>query len=138
MHKKLSVFLGFMILMFGFLKFFEPFKTWYSVQIQTSGLPEASYLFGIFGEMTVGFILLFSFFIKNERFKFNLLSIGSLGLIAIMCVATYVHLLPDVPAEVLPMKIKPPVIPVLFLLATIYNLYLTLVPRFFLKAVNHE
>jgi hypothetical protein len=126
MHKKLSVTLGFMIFTFGFLKFFEPFRTWYVIQIQTSGLSEASYFAGIFGEMVVGLILMSSLFLKNEKFKYDLSIIGSLGLIGIMSVAIYVHLLPEVPAEVLPMNIKPPVIPILFLLATMYNIYLAL------------
>ena len=125
MHKKLSITLGFLIFMFGFLKFFNPFQTWYIIQIQTSQLPEISYFSGIFGEMLVGALLMFGFFIQNEKWKLNFIKLGSLGLIGIMCVAIYVHLIPEVPAEVLPMKIKAPVIPGLFLLAAIYNFYLS-------------
>lgn len=136
MLKKLSISLGFMIFMFGFLKFFSPFKTWYSIQIQTSGLPEVSYAFGIISEMIVGIMLMSGPFVQNEKLKLSLLRFGSLGLIGIMCVAIYVHLLPDVPGEVLPMKIKPPIIPVLFLLATIYNLYLSVVPKGSLQRVK--
>lgn len=126
MHKKLSLFLGFMIFMFGFLKFFDPFKTWYAVQIQTSGLPEISYYSGLIGEMIIGALLISGPLQKNDKIKFNLLAIGSLGLITVMFVATYVHLLPQVPAEVLPMKIKPPIIPIVFLMMAAFNFYLTL------------
>ncbi|MFP5384525.1 MAG: DoxX family membrane protein [Bacteriovoracia bacterium] len=133
MHKKISVSLGAMILMFGLLKFVDPFKTWYSVQIQTSGLPEISYFSGIIGEIVVGLLLIFPFFLKNEKFKFQILSLASSALVVMMVVATYVHLLPAVPAEVLPLKIKPPVIPIIFLFAAGYNLYLSFALRLSLE-----
>jgi len=47
---------------------------------------------------------------------------ASLSLIVMMCVATYVHLQPNVPASVLPLGIKPPVIPLSFLLLAAGNL----------------
>src|SRR5262245_66285681 len=37
-----SIFLGTVIFLFGFLKFFEPFKTWFHIQIANSGLPPLS------------------------------------------------------------------------------------------------
>jgi hypothetical protein len=39
-----------------------------------------------------------------------------------MLVATYVHLQPDVPAEVLPLGIKPPLIPLSFLALSVWEL----------------
>jgi hypothetical protein len=122
----LSIILGFMIFMFGFLKFVDPFKTWYAVQIQTSGLPDSSYYAGIFGELIVGILLISSYWIASPKLKFTLSTLGSFMLVGILSVAIYVHLLPQVPAEVLPMKIKPPFVPILFLTATIVNIYLSL------------
>ena len=37
--KPLSLFLGVLIFMFGFLKFFQPFHGWFEIQIQQSHLP---------------------------------------------------------------------------------------------------
>jgi hypothetical protein len=42
-------------------------------------------------------------------------------MICMMAVAMYVHWQPGIPAEVLPMKIKPPVIPGMFLLMGVLN-----------------
>lgn len=133
MYKKLSIFLGLIIFIFGFLKFFEPFQTWYSIQIQTSGLSEASYYSGIVGEMLIGLMLMLSGFVRTERLKLLLSGFGSLGLVGIMCVAIYVHLIPEVPAEVLPLGVKPPVIPILFLLAGGYNFCLAIFKRMSLR-----
>ena len=38
-----SIFLGTAIFMFGFLKFFDPFQTWFHIQIAKSGLPPFSF-----------------------------------------------------------------------------------------------
>lgn len=126
MAKKLSLFLGVMILIFGVLKFVDPFRSWYLAQIETSGLPQTSYLMGIVGEILVGLLLIVPSFLNNKKVKIYSIVAGSAGLIGIMIVAVYVHLLPAVPAEVLPLKIKPPIIPLVVLLATIYNLYQTI------------
>jgi hypothetical protein len=52
-----------------------------------------------------------------------------LGLIVNMCVAIYVHLQPNVPAEVLPLGIKPPFIPLSFLALAVWELVLVTLPR---------
>lgn len=129
MSNILSISLGVMIFLFGVLKFDDPFGTWYSVQIQTSGLPEFSYYLGIVGEIVVGIGLILSYFMKNEKWKRGLSSVGSLSLFVMMVVAIYVHLLPAVPAEVLPLKIKMPVIPAVVLVAAAMNFYLSIAPR---------
>lgn len=48
--KTLSIFLGVLIFMFGFLKFFQPFYGWFEIQIQKSGLPYEAILLGKLGE----------------------------------------------------------------------------------------
>lgn len=136
MHKKLSASLGLIIFMFGFLKFFAPFKAWYSIQIQTSGLSGNSYYFGIIGEILIGLVLLLSVAIRKESLKFQLSGIGSLGLVGVMGVAIYVHLVPEVPAEVLPLGLKSPVIPLLFLFAGGHNLYLSIIGSRSLRRVR--
>jgi hypothetical protein len=115
---RLGFFLGAVIFLFGFLKFFEPAHSWFEVQIANSGLPAPSFYMGIAGELGTGLALLVSFFARRRLGDArHLLSAGAcLSLIVIMCVATYVHLQPNVPAAVLPIGIKPPVIPLSFLM----------------------
>ena len=114
--------------MFGVLKFVSPFKDWYSVQIANSELGQLSYVMGILGEISVGttLILCVLFRQKISAKTFDLLANASfVAIIVMMLTAVYVHLHPNVPAEVLPLKIKPPYIPVLFLLIALSNIVLT-------------
>ena len=119
-----SRFLGTVIFMFGFLKFFEPFHTWFHTQIATSGLPPSCIPVGIAGELAIGLSLLLasSFRRKLETLFTPLVAVASAGLIVNMAVAIYVHLQPAVPAAVLPLGIKPPLIPLVFALLAGLNL----------------
>jgi hypothetical protein len=118
-----SILLGSMSLAFGLLKFTDPFQTWYATQIETSGLPSIAYSMGIGGEIVTGLLLLMpwlpSFSATSNKISL-LAGHGSLGII--MIVACYVHLLPNVPADVLPLKIKPPFIPLVVLAYTVFNM----------------
>jgi len=111
----------------GFLKFFDPFKSWYSAQIAHSGLGDVSYALGIGGEMAVGLVLL-TVLRRPYPGSFRIFSwtvIGSSALVmGMMAVGIYVHLHPSVPAEVLPLKIKPPYIPAGFMLLALLNAWL--------------
>lgn len=113
----LGLFLGGTIFLFGFLKFFDPFHSWFATQIANSGLPTPSFAMGIAGEMGTGLALLGSFLARKRLTdaRHVISAAACLSLIVIMCVATYVHLQPGVPAAVLPLGIKPPVIPLSFL-----------------------
>lgn len=73
---------------------------------------------GKLGEMAVGVLFLSPWFLRllDGNRKTQLLIVACFGLIVEMLVATYVHQQPDVPADVLPLGIKPPVLP-LFVLA---------------------
>jgi hypothetical protein len=104
--------------MFGFLKFFQPFRGWFEIQIQQSHLPHESILAGKVAEMITGFLFLLPWFWKSltARSRDQLLLVACLILFTQMGVAIYVHLQPGVPASVLPLGIKPPVIPVVVLL----------------------
>ncbi len=120
-----SMFLGSTIFLFGFLKFFNPFRTWFDVQIAKSGLPRFSIPMGIAGEMSIGLSLLSASCLrrKSSNLYGPIVSAASAALIANMGGATYVHLQPEVPANVLPLKIKPPFIPLFFMWLAAVNIF---------------
>ena len=70
---------------------------------------------GIIGEISIGLSLLSAFRLRRKCSPLAnpLTSAASAALMANMAGATYVHLHPEVPAEVLPLRIKPPFIPLL-------------------------
>ena len=123
-----SMFLGVFMFLFGFLKLIEPFRTMFDIQITKSELPRFSIPMGKAGEMAIGLGLLLPtcFRQKIPNLYSPIVVVASAGLIVNMGIATYVHLQPEVPANVLPLGIKPPFIPrfVLFLAAVnLYQLY---------------
>lgn len=122
--KVTSWFLGISMFMFGFLKFFNPFKAWYTLQISGSGLSSTSYIMGIAGELTIGIVLLYCMIRWNSinlKLRTLLLAGSSIVIVVMMVTGIYVHLQPDVPADVLPLKIKPPYIPAFFMLLGVWN-----------------
>ncbi len=114
----LSLFLGVLMFMFGFLKFFQPIQGWFDIQIQQSHLPHEAILGGKLGEMVTGCLFLLPRLRRSlpAKRKDQVLLLACLMLVTQMCVAIYVHLQPGVPASVLPLGIKPPVIPGVVLL----------------------
>jgi len=114
----LSLSLGILMFMFGILKFFQPFHNWFDVQIQQAHLPHEAILAGKLTEMLTGIFFLVPWFLKSSTAKrrAQLILIACFLLFTQMIVAIYVHLQPGVPASVLPLGIKPPVIPVTVLL----------------------
>jgi hypothetical protein len=104
--------------MFGFLKFFQPIRGWFDIQIQQSHLPHEAILAGKVAEMAVGVLFLLPWIWRSlsAKSKDQILLIACLILFTQMVVAIYVHLQPGVAASVLPLGIKPPVIPVTVLL----------------------
>lgn len=115
----LSIFLGILMFAFGILKFFQPFRGWFDVQIQQSHLPHEAILAGKVTEMLTGILFLLPWVWRSwsPKRKYQSLLLACLLLVSQMAVAIYVQLQPAVPASVLPLGIKPPVIPgfVLFL-----------------------
>ncbi|MBT3134389.1 hypothetical protein KL866_04585 [Alteromonas sp. ALT199] len=105
---------GFMILG-GTAKFFQPFATMFASQIELAGLPlpKLSGIAGQLGEITAGlsYLLILSkdWFISKKAAKIALNTATFLTL-AIMSVAIFVHLSPNVPKEVLPFQSKPPIL----------------------------
>ncbi len=122
-----TVLLGVSMFAFGVLKFFDPFKGWYAVQIDESGLGNRSNWLGITGEIAAGVMLLSSILFRQQlslQLFRVLLTAASVLIIAMMLTGIYVHLHSNVPASVLPLKIKPPFIPGGFLLLAVVNLVL--------------
>jgi hypothetical protein len=115
--------------MFGILKVIIPtINGWYAVQMTNNGLGEYIPIWvGIAGEIIVGLALIISLVIdKNLTTKIFkiIVQLASVAIIPMMLTAIYVHLQPNVPAEVLPLKIKPPFIPIFILLLALANIYL--------------
>jgi uncharacterized membrane protein YfcA len=122
--KALSLVLGVLMFMFGFLKFFEPFRGWFDIQIQESHLPHESILAGKLAEMVTGCLFLLPWLRRSlAKSRDQLLLLACLMLVVQMCVAIYVHLQPQVPASVLPLGIKPPVIPGVVLLLALLTAF---------------
>ena len=119
--KILSPFLGCLMLTFGLLKFVNPtIDGWFTVQIQQSHLPHSAILMGKIGEIVTGLLFLVPrFWPRSARWKDRILLLACSSLFLEMLVATYVHLQPGVPPEVLPLGIKPPVIPLFVLLLSV-------------------
>lgn len=125
-----QLFLGIVIFMFGFVKFFDPFKTWFHTQIVGSGLPPFLIPVGMAGEMCIGLSLVFAtVFRKRISLSRPAAALASAGLIVNMAVAIYVHLQPEVPASALPLGIKPPLIPLFFMVLAGLNLFRSIEPR---------
>jgi hypothetical protein len=118
LSRALSLFLGVLMLVFGFLKFFQPFRGWFEIQIQQSHLPHEAILAGKVTEMMTGIFFLLPWVWRSltAKRKDQSLLIACVLLFSQMCVAIYVQLQPAVPAGVLPLGIKPPVIPGIVLL----------------------
>jgi len=114
LSKVLSLLLGVWMFMFGCLKFFRPISGWFDVQIQLSHLPHEAILAGKVTEMAGGILFVLPWFWRSlgAKRKDDILLIACLILFTQMGVAIYVHLQPGVPAGVLPLGIKTPVIPV--------------------------
>ena len=110
---------------FGFLKFFQPFRGWFEIQIQQSHLPHEAILSGKLGEMVTGCLFLLAWLRRSltAKSRGQLLLIACSILVVQMGTAIYVHLQPQVPANVLPLGIKPPVIPVVVLLLALLTAY---------------
>ena len=118
LSKVLSLLLGVQMFMFGFLKFFQPIRGWFDIQIQQSHLPHEAVLAGKLTEMLTGALFLLPWVWRSlaAKDKDRILLMACFILFTQMCVAIYVHLQPGVPASVLPLGIKPPVIPGVVLL----------------------
>ena len=114
---RLSLVLGLLMFTFGFLKFVSPtIDGWFHVQIQQSHLPHSAILMGKIAEIVTGMLFLLPRFRPlPAEWARRILLLACASLVAVMLVAVYVHLQPGVPAQVLPLGIKVPVIPIVVL-----------------------
>lgn len=67
--KVLSLLLGFIMLMFGVRKFFEPIRSRFDIQIQQSHLPHGAILVGKVTETLVGILFILPWFSKSLSAK---------------------------------------------------------------------
>lgn len=121
--------LGAFMLLGGIAKFFDPFTTMFAQQIALSQLPfpTLSVLAGQAGEISSGLVLLVFFALGRKLaggIRETIFYLTNLMIVVIMLVAVYVHLHPDVPAEVLPFQSKPPVVTIVVMLLAILNMVL--------------
>jgi len=127
--KILSWILGIFMFSFGSLKLIQPFGGWFHTQLITSGIGDFAFPFGVGNEIITGLILLGALIFQNKLAKrrfFLFIILGSVLVVFTMITATYVHLQPNVPANVLPLGIKPPFIPLSVLFLALANVYSTL------------
>lgn len=121
--------LGIFMFMFGTLKLIIPIiGGWFHTQLITSGIGDFAWPYGVGTEIITGLIFLGALIFENKihpRLFFAFLIFGSCLVIGTMAVAVYVHLQPNVPANVLPLGIKPPVIPVSVLILAAANIFYT-------------
>lgn len=133
-QKILTGLLGAFLVMAGTVKFFDPFTTMFTQQIILSELPfpTLSRWSGQLGEISAGLLLLV-IMIGERAFSQSVVDktmvLSTLLTSAIMIVAVYVHLLPTVPAEVLPLQSKPPVMTLIILGLAWFNAYLYRITR---------
>ncbi len=98
------------------------------MQITASELPFPSYWLGQLGEILIGVSFLLVLFLRKKISPIHvnrILYLTSAAYIIMVSVIFYVHFHPNVPAEVLPLGIKPPFLPGMFLVLAALNLYLT-------------
>ncbi len=122
--------LGVFMFMFGALKLVVPtIGSWFHTQLITSGIGDFAWPFGVGTEIITGLILLGALVFQNKmsahRF-YTFIVFGSCLVVGTMVVAVYVHLQPNVPANVLPLGIKPPFIPVSVLILAAANIFYTI------------
>lgn len=129
METFLTALLGGFLVMAATVKFFDPFIHMFHAQITQSQLPfpSLSKWAGQLGEMFSGVLFLFVL-IVGRRFTGKLIDLifasASLLTTVIMLVAVYVHLHPNVPAEVLPLQSKPPYLTLVVMMLVGVNAWL--------------
>lgn len=121
--------LGFIVLIPGIAKFIQPFKTFIYEHLSIIGFPFPGLMQYVvkISQISVGLMLIYLAFKGNSLrpyLKKQLFYFSNITVIVMMLVAIYTHLHPVVPARILPMEFKPPVIPILYIILTLINIYL--------------
>lgn len=128
MQKLLTGLLAIFLIMAGTVKFFEPFNTMFTKQIALSGLPlpEIARWAGQLGEISAGLGFLIVLTLSKVLTKNIIRKVfycSSLLALSIMFVAVYVHLIPEVTAEFLPLQSKPPILTLIIMLLIGLNVW---------------
>jgi hypothetical protein len=121
--------LSFIMLAPGLAKFREPFKTLIYKYLTLIGfpLPDVMQYVVKFSEVSVGLAMLFlTFKVHNisQGLRDIVFYLTNFTIIIMMIVAVYTHMDPNVPAAILPMEFKPPIMPISYILLVFINLYL--------------
>ena len=126
--KLTSALLGCFFLMSGLAKFFEPFHNQFLQQIVYSGLayPAAVNFVRHYGELLAGG--LFIGFLCCERRVSEvvgnyILFVASGVATLVLSIDVYIHVVPQVPAELLPLHCKPPLLPLSVLSLVMINIF---------------
>ena len=127
--KIITGFLGIGMLLPGLGKFTEPFKTFIYKQLLLSGMPfpELMQHFVKLSEVAIGMTLIYIAFSGNKlstAIRSKIFYLGNAIIMVMMIVAFYVHLHPNVPAEILPLGFKPPAMAGFYMLLVVVNTYL--------------
>ena len=127
--KIITGFLGVGMLLPGLGKFTEPFNTFIYKHLELTGIPfpEVMQYVVKLSEIGIGLILIYIAFFGNRlstTFRNKIFYLGNSIISIMMVVAIYVHLHPNVPAEILPLGIKPPLMPLAYMLLVVLNTYL--------------
>jgi len=120
--------LGILMFLPGLNKFFEPAHTKFLDQIILSDLPFTTFTYwlAIVSELVIGLTLVFlALFEKKMSTALGrkIFYLGHFVVLFMMLVAVYVHLHPNVPAEMLPIA-KPPYMPLVYMFIVGLNLFL--------------
>ena len=127
--KIITGFLGIGMLLPGLAKFTEPFKTFIYKQLELTGIPFPEVMQHVvkLSEVAIGLTLIYIAFLGNKlstAFRNKIFYLANSIIIVMMIVAIYVHLHPNVPAEILPLESKPPIMAVAYILLVVLNTYL--------------
>ena len=127
--KIITGFLGTGMLLPGLGKFTEPFNIFIYKQLELTGIPFPEVMQHVvkLSEVAIGLILIFIAFLGNKlsaAFRNKIFYLANSIIIVMMIVAIYVHLHPNVPAEILPLESKPPIMAVAYILLVVLNTYM--------------
>jgi len=127
--KILTGILGFFMFIPGLAKFTKPFKEFIYKQLDITNFPFPEIMQYVvkLSEVGIGLVLIYLAFRDNKlslQFRNQLLFLGNITIIVMMITAIYVHMHLGVPAEILPMGFKSPVMPVAYIILVVINLYL--------------
>ncbi len=121
--------LGFFMLIPGLAKLTEPFKTFIFQHLEIIGFPFPDLMQYVvkYSQIVIGLTLLFLAFKGNSLnliLRNQIFYLANFSVVVMMLVAIYTHLHPDVPAAILPVQFKPPILPFGYIFLVVINFIL--------------